>query len=84
MSLDALASSHAISLPVTHPKQIKEIFDSITYRKVSSYRLLFKFHQTLSFSYEQRNSVDKSLSLSLLSENFVFKATWEPRKFWSS
>jgi len=36
MSLDALASSHAISLPVTHPKQIKEIFDSITYRKGSS------------------------------------------------
>eukprot|EP00795_Rhopilema_esculentum_P003673 gene3673-14933_t len=36
MSLDALASSHAISLPVSHPKQIKEIFDSITYRKGSS------------------------------------------------
>lgn len=36
MNLDALASSHAISLPVVHPRQIKEIFDTITYRKGSS------------------------------------------------
>ena len=34
ISLDALASSHPISQPVDHPKQIKEIFDSITYNKV--------------------------------------------------
>ena len=34
MSLDALASSHPISQPVTHTNQIKEIFDSITYNKV--------------------------------------------------
>ena len=43
MSLDALASSHAISLPVTHPKQIKEIFDTITYRKVSIYIIYICF-----------------------------------------
>ena len=36
MNLDALASSHAISLPVVHPRQIKEIFDTITYRKVNN------------------------------------------------
>eukprot|EP00794_Sanderia_malayensis_P019482 gene19482-21406_t len=36
MSLDALASSHPIVMPVEHPKKIKEIFDSITYRKGSS------------------------------------------------
>lgn len=36
ISLDSLASSHPISQPVNHPKQIKEIFDSITYNKGSS------------------------------------------------
>lgn len=34
MNLDSYASSHPISQPVDHPKQIKEIFDAITYSKV--------------------------------------------------
>eukprot|EP00111_Clytia_hemisphaerica_P010712 TCONS_00031279-protein len=33
MTLDSYASSHPISQDVTHPRQIKEIFDSITYNK---------------------------------------------------
>jgi len=43
MSLDALASSHPISQPVTHTNQIKEIFDSITYNKGSSLLQMLDF-----------------------------------------
>ena len=31
--IDALASSHPISIPVKHPDEIKEIFDRISYAK---------------------------------------------------
>ena len=32
--LDALVTSHPILLPVNHPDEINEIFDSISYNKV--------------------------------------------------
>ena len=32
--LDALASSHPISVEVDHPKKIKQLFDRISYSKV--------------------------------------------------
>ena len=33
-SLDALVTSHPILVPVNHPDEINEIFDSISYKKV--------------------------------------------------
>lgn len=33
MSLDALESSHSISIEVNHPDQIAQIYDAITYQK---------------------------------------------------
>jgi len=36
LHLDALESSHPISIPVKHPDEINEIFDAISYRKGSS------------------------------------------------
>lgn len=33
MELDALESSHPISVPVNHPNEISEIFDRISYEK---------------------------------------------------
>ncbi|XP_041985290.1 aminopeptidase N-like [Aricia agestis] len=36
MSLDALESSHPVSVEITDPKHISEIFDSISYRKGSA------------------------------------------------
>ena len=37
-SLDGLANSHPIKVPVYHPDEINEIFDSISYNKVSLYK----------------------------------------------
>jgi len=34
MSLDALRSSHPVSVPVHQPNDIAEIFDAISYKKV--------------------------------------------------
>lgn len=36
MELDALESSHPISVPVNHPNEISEIFDRISYEKGAS------------------------------------------------
>ena len=36
MKIDALMSSHLISMPVKHPSEIREIFDSISYSKGAS------------------------------------------------
>lgn len=33
-TLDGLANSHPIKVPVNHPDEINEIFDSISYNKV--------------------------------------------------
>ena len=33
-TLDGLANSHPIKVPVNHPDEINEIFDSISYEKV--------------------------------------------------
>ncbi|KRT78825.1 Peptidase, partial [Oryctes borbonicus] len=35
-SFDALASSHPVSVPIGHPKEVDEIFDTISYKKGSS------------------------------------------------
>ena len=40
--LDALASSHPISVEVDHPKKIKQLFDRISYSKVRISKWLFK------------------------------------------
>ena len=43
-SIDALASSHPISIPVKHPDEINEIFDRISYAKGASIiRMMDKF-----------------------------------------
>lgn len=38
LALDALLASHPISTPVTDPAQIESIFDTISYKKVSSFK----------------------------------------------
>lgn len=35
-SLDAMASTHAVQVEVSHPDQINEIFDAISYNKGAS------------------------------------------------
>jgi len=44
-TVDSVISSHPIVVPVSHPDQISEVFDSISYSKVSysaSYLALYK------------------------------------------
>ena len=41
MGYDSLSSSHPISIPVNHPNEISEIFDTISYLKVDAHILLF-------------------------------------------
>lgn len=36
LTIDSLATSHPISIPVKHPDEINEIFDSISYSKGAS------------------------------------------------
>eukprot|EP00092_Neocalanus_flemingeri_P064412 GFUD01078167.1.p1 GENE.GFUD01078167.1~~GFUD01078167.1.p1 ORF type:complete len:930 (-),score=265.24 GFUD01078167.1:347-3136(-) len=44
LKIDALSSSHPISIPVKHPDEINEIFDSISYKKGASIiRMMDKF-----------------------------------------
>ena len=38
LGYDALTSSHPISIPVNHPNEISEIFDTISYLKVEDER----------------------------------------------
>lgn len=50
LSLDALESSHPISIPVKHPDEINEIFDRISYGKGASIiRMMDKFLTSDSF-----------------------------------
>jgi len=50
LSLDALESSHPISIPVKHPDEINEIFDRISYGKGASIiRMMDKFLTSESF-----------------------------------
>lgn len=50
MSLDALESSHRISIEVEHPDEISEIFDSISYSKGASIiRMMDHFLMTATF-----------------------------------
>ena len=41
-SSDALVTSHPILLPVNHPDEINEIFDSISYNKVNSFAKMIR------------------------------------------
>nr|XP_026494516.1 aminopeptidase N-like [Vanessa tameamea] len=44
LALDALQSSHPVSVPIDDPKRISEIFDTISYRKGSTViRMMFMF-----------------------------------------
>ena len=48
--IDALESSHPISIPVKHPDEINEIFDRISYGKGASIiRMMDKFLTTATF-----------------------------------
>ena len=48
--IDALESSHPISIPVKHPDEINEIFDKISYQKGASIiRMMDKFLTTDTF-----------------------------------
>ena len=42
--IDALATSHPISIPVKHPDEINEIFDRISYAKGTWHCLIFLMH----------------------------------------
>ncbi|XP_078360659.1 glutamyl aminopeptidase-like isoform X2 [Oculina patagonica] len=43
-TLDGLANSHPIKVPVNHPDEINEIFDSISYNKGASIIRMLQFH----------------------------------------
>ena len=50
LRIDALESSHPISIPVKHPDEISEIFDRISYGKGASIiRMMDKFLTTETF-----------------------------------
>lgn len=66
MTLDAYASSHPISQPVEHPKQIKEIFDSITYNKVWI-TPLYIFYKSITYILEHFRLSNTKLFPTLLS-----------------
>ena len=46
LTIDSLATSHPISIPVKHPDEINEIFDRISYAKgiFKKYILLLSIH----------------------------------------
>jgi len=60
LALDSLQSSHPVSVPVGHPDEIAQIFDTISYRKGS-----FLLHMMNTFLGEEtfkqgiRNYIDK-------------------------
>ena len=43
LSLDALTTSHPISVDVKDPKEIEAIFDTISYKKVHKFIFIFTF-----------------------------------------
>ena len=47
MGYDSLSSSHPISIPVNHPNEISEIFDTISYLKVGVKNRTFFTHLQL-------------------------------------
>ena len=50
MGIDALESSHPINQPVSHPSEIQELFDRISYAKGASIiRMMDKFLTTETF-----------------------------------
>ena len=50
MRIDALESSHPISIPVKHPDEIQEIFDRISYGKGAAIiRMMDNFLTTATF-----------------------------------
>ncbi|XP_046858685.1 glutamyl aminopeptidase-like [Xenia sp. Carnegie-2017] len=55
LTLDALVTSHPILLPVNHPDEINEIFDSITYNKGASVIRMLEYFLT-------RNTFTKGLT----------------------
>ena len=60
--IDALESSHPISIPVKHPDEINEIFDRISYGKGASIiRMMDKFLTTGTFRYSSWFFIEKSL-----------------------
>jgi len=51
LALDALESSHPISIPVNHPDEINEIFDTISYKKGASViRMMSNFLEIQTFT----------------------------------
>jgi len=60
LELDALSSSHAIEVPVGHPQEVDEIFDSISYNKGASIiRMLFNWIGETSFKSGMHNYLTK-------------------------
>ena len=64
LRIDALESSHPISIPVKHPDEISEIFDRISYGKGASIiRMMDKFLTTQTFRQVSTESVTRLLGL---------------------
>ena len=60
LKLDALASSHAIEVPVGHPAEVDEIFDIISYNKGASViRMLFHWIGEVHFKTGMHNYLTK-------------------------
>ena len=68
MSIDDLLTSHPVYIPVTHPDEINEIFDLISYAKVIYHLLILKVsHFSLLFwlgsSVKEKNFLEQSSRL---------------------
>lgn len=68
MSIDDLLTSHPVYIPVTHPDEINEIFDLISYAKVIYHLLILKVsHCSLLFwlgsSVKEKNLLEQSSRL---------------------
>ena len=60
LSIDALETSHPVSIPVGHPDEIDEIFDAISYSKGASIiRMMDHFLSTKTFKKGLTNYLNK-------------------------
>lgn len=55
-SLDALESSHPVSVPIGHPSEISQIFDHISYKKGTNVLIVLQLQISSSYPCGKMNS----------------------------